>query len=131
MVAPSSSNTSDTVVEVGNPQLLKVSSTKMSLAITAMKMVITSRKVKCDGCITPCRAMSIMPFDISAPSKMPQLATNKMVLNVATREPMAEFRKFTASLLTPTNKSKIANRHRLPTINKRIKTVVPIYSLFY
>ena len=40
--APSSSNTSETVVEVGIPMLLNMSSTTTSVTITARKIVITS-----------------------------------------------------------------------------------------
>ena len=40
--APSSSNTSETVVEVGIPMLLNTSSTTTSVTITARNMVITS-----------------------------------------------------------------------------------------
>ena len=38
------------------------------------------------------------------------LATIMIVLKEAMREPMAEFKKFTASLLTPTKRSKAASR---------------------
>ena len=41
-VAPSSSNTIDTVVEVGIPSVLKTSSRMTSVTITAMKMQIRS-----------------------------------------------------------------------------------------
>ena len=43
-VPPSSSKTSETVVEVGMPSVLKASSTMMSVTITASMMVITSWK---------------------------------------------------------------------------------------
>ncbi len=41
-VAPSSSNTMETVVEVGIPRVLNMSSNIMSVTITAMNMAITS-----------------------------------------------------------------------------------------
>ena len=41
-VAPSSSNTSETVVEVGMPRVLKMSRRMMSVTITAMKMQMRS-----------------------------------------------------------------------------------------
>ncbi len=41
-VAPSSSNTIDTVVDVGIPRELNMSSNIMSVTITAMNMVMTS-----------------------------------------------------------------------------------------
>ena len=44
-VAPRSSKTSDTVVEVGMPRVLKMSSTTTSVTITASNIVITSAKV--------------------------------------------------------------------------------------
>ncbi len=45
-VAPSNSNTNDTVVLVGKPQVLNRSSTMMSVDITARKTVNTSMRVK-------------------------------------------------------------------------------------
>lgn len=41
-VPPNSSNTSDTVVEVGRPNVLNMSSTMTSVTITARNIVITS-----------------------------------------------------------------------------------------
>ena len=41
-VAPSNSNTIDTVVDVGMPSELKMSSRIMSVTMTAMKMAMTS-----------------------------------------------------------------------------------------
>ena len=41
-VPPRSSNTSDTVVDVGKPSVLNMSSTITSVTITARKIVITS-----------------------------------------------------------------------------------------
>lgn len=67
--------------------------------------MITLSKVKKDGLKIPLRAISIMPFEKSEPAKIPKLAMNKIMRKEATFEPMAELRKFTASLLTPTIKS--------------------------
>ena len=54
----------------------------------------------------PCLAMSIMPLLMVAPQKIPMAAIIMMVLNLAALAPMAELRKLTASLLTPTHRSK-------------------------
>jgi len=51
-----------------------------------------------------------------APQKIPTAAIRIIVLNEAALAPIAEFKKFTASLLTPTVKSKIARRKRKITI---------------
>ena len=48
--------------------------------------------------------------------KIPKAAMAMMVLNDAALAPMAEFIKFTASLLTPTTKSNMASRKRNTTI---------------
>ena len=66
----------------------------------------------------PCRATSIMPALITEPTSTPMDAMKMTVLNFATLAPMAEFRKFTASLLTPTNRSNTANTSRKTTITK-------------
>ena len=42
--APNNSNTIETVVEVGIPSVLKKSSSKMSVIITAIKMIMISLK---------------------------------------------------------------------------------------
>ena len=70
-VPPSNSNTSDTVVEVGIPSVLKTSRIMTSVTITARKMVITSLKEYWLGVIMPCRATSIIPDDITAPNPTP------------------------------------------------------------
>ena len=66
----------------------------------------------------PCRAMSIIPLEVEAPIKMPTAATAKITLNFAARAPAAGARKFTASLATPTLKSKIAKIKRKPSTTK-------------
>ena len=111
-VPPRSSNTIDTVVDVGRPRVLNTSRRMTSDIITARKMNITSRNENIDGWKTPCLATSIIPLLIEAPRNTPAAATIIMVLNVATRAPMAELRKFTASLLTPEIRSKTARTKR-------------------
>ena len=54
--------------------------------------------------------MSIIPFDMEAPTKIPIAATAIITLKGAAFAPIAELRKLTASLLTPTDKSKMAMR---------------------
>ncbi len=63
----------------------------------------------------PFLATSIIPDDENAPTIIPRLATIMMVLMVPALEPMAEFRKLTASLLTPTIKSNIASVNKTTT----------------
>ena len=46
--------------------------------------------------------MSIMPSEKVAPRRTPAEATIMMIRKGAVRDPTAELRKFTASLLTPT-----------------------------
>ena len=66
----------------------------------------------------PCLATSIIPALITAPTSTPIEAMNMTVLNFATLAPMAELRKLTASLLTPTNRSNTARISRKTTITK-------------
>ncbi len=56
----------------------------------------------------PLRATSIMPLEKMAPIAIPRLATIMIVRIDTTFEPIAEFKKFTASLLTPTTRSMAA-----------------------
>ena len=60
----------------------------------------------------PFRATSIIPLDVSAPKSTPKLAIINMFLIEMALEPKAEFKKFTASLLTPTTKSITAKTAR-------------------
>jgi hypothetical protein len=105
----------DTVVEVGSPKVLKVSSRITSVIITARKMIITSLKLNCPGKKRPLRAISIKPLEKVAPTRTPRLATIITVLNEAALDPTAELRKFTASLATPTIRSDIARIKRTIT----------------
>ncbi len=103
--APSRSNTIETVVDVGRPKVLKRSSSTTSAIITARKIVTNSGMVKNPGLKIPLRATSIMPLENVTPARMPKLATIMITCCGAAREPTAEFKKLTASLLTPTIKS--------------------------
>ena len=103
--APNNSKIIETVVEVGNPIELKTSNNKISVIITAKKMIMTSLKLNMLGIKIPLLAISIIPLENNAPIKTPKLATIIVVLNDTAFEPIAEFKKFTASLLTPTIKS--------------------------
>jgi len=67
-----------------------------------------SSKKKALGLNIPLRATSIIPLEEKAPNAIPKLANIMMFLNEMAFEPIAEFRKFTASLLTPTIRSPIA-----------------------
>ena len=53
-----------------------------------------------------------MPLESAAPTRIPNAAMAMITLKDAAFEPMAELRKFTASLLTPTLKSKTASTNR-------------------
>ena len=60
------------------------------------------------GTKIPLLAISIIPLEKIAPTRTPRLATIIVVLNDTALDPIAEFKKLTASLLTPTIKSIIA-----------------------
>ena len=96
--------------------VLKKSSNRMSVIITARKMIMISWKEKYCGLKMPFRATSIIPFENTAPTRTPAAAMARIILKGAAFEPMAELRKFTASLLTPTIRSEIASRKRTATI---------------
>ena len=115
---PSNSNTSETVVEVGIPKVLNTSRMMTSVTMTARKSVITSSNVKWSGLMIPWRAISIIPDDMMAPRTTPQDAIISTVRNLATLAPMADCRKLTASLLTPTKRSNTAKQSRKITIHK-------------
>ena len=76
------------------------------------------------GLKMPFRATSIIPLENTAPIKIPKLATIIIVLKEITFEPIAEFKKFTASLLTPTTKSTAAKQARATIINKYILSII-------
>ena len=106
--APNNSNTIDTVVDVGIPRELKKSKRRISVIITAIKMTMISLNINSPGLKIPFRATSIIPLEKTAPTATPTLATIIMVRKEIAFEPIAEFKKFTASLLTPTTKSAMA-----------------------
>ena len=102
---------------------LKTSRRIMSVTITARKMYIISWKQYCSGLKMPCRAMSIMPLLMIAPQNTPMAATVMIVRNFAALEPIAEFKKLTASLLTPTHRSEIARMKRNITNPRKIQSI--------
>ena len=118
MAAPSNSKTIETVVEVGIPRVLKKSNNKMSVIITAIKIKMISWKVKALGLNIPFRATSIIPLEKMAPKAIPKLARIIIFRNEMDFDPMAEFKKFTASLLTPTIKSPMAKMAKRMTMYK-------------
>ena len=87
----------------------------ISVIITAIKIIIISLNINSPGLKIPFLATSIIPLENTHPTKTPILATIISVLNDKTFEPIAEFRKFTASLLTPTIRS--ANASVIKPIN--------------
>ena len=115
--APNNSKTIDTVVEVGRPHELNKSNIRISVIITDKKIIIISLKKKASGLKIPFLAISIIPLEDNAPTATPRLASIIIFLNDITLDPIAEFRKFTASLLTPTIKSLTAKKIIIPNIN--------------
>jgi len=113
--APGNQKTIETVVDVGIPKVLKRSSRITSVIITARKMIIISLKKNMSGWKIPLRATSIMPFEKVAPTITPRLAIKNMAHLGAAFEPIAELRKCTASLLTPTIRSEIASANNTTT----------------
>ncbi|EFY06298.1 hypothetical protein HMPREF9444_01921 [Succinatimonas hippei YIT 12066] len=61
-----------------------------------------------------------MPDEKVAPKRTPKEATSITTLSGAMREPTAEFKKFTASFETPTNKSMAAKMSRKTTNIKKM-----------
>ena len=115
--APNNSKTIDTVVEVGRPHELNKSNIRISVIITDKKIIIISLKKKASGLKIPFLAISIIPLEDNAPTATPRLASIIIFLNEITLDPIAEFRKLTASLLTPTIKSLTARKMIIPIIN--------------
>ena len=116
--APNKLNTIETVVDVGIPRVLNISRSSISVIITAMKIIMISSNIKLPGTEIPLRATSIIPLENNAPQAIPILATIMMVLKETALEPIAEFKKFTASLLTPTTKSITAKTPSAITIKR-------------
>ena len=71
-----------------------------------------------EGLNIPLRATSIIPLEKMAPTSTPNAAIIIITLNDAVLDPMAEFKKLTASLLTPTTKSEIASIKSIITITR-------------
>jgi len=81
-----------------------------------------------DGCgKIPCLAALIVALEKVTPARIPTLAIARMVLREATREPIDELRKLTASLLTPTMMSMAAMTTRMPTATMRISVLIVFY----
>tara|TARA_S200000501_G_C20758364_1_gene714956 strand:- start:494 stop:889 length:396 start_codon:yes stop_codon:yes gene_type:complete len=116
--APSNSKTIEMVVEVGIPNELKKSNNKISVIMTAMKMNMISSNINSPGLNIPLRAISIIPLENMAPNAIPRLANIMIILKDIAFDPKAEFRKFTASLLTPTIKSAMARKTKETIIKK-------------
>ena len=92
--------------------------------ITVTNTTIISAKTYISGLNIPFRAISIIPLENVAPTKTPRAAISMIILKFAALEPIAEFRKFTASLLTPTTKSAIAKIARAIIIYKYIFSII-------
>ena len=73
--------------------------------------------------------MSIMPSLKTHPKNTPTAAMAITVLKLAAFAPTAPLRKFTASLDTPTQRSKMASPNRKIIIPKKIQSIN--YSLGY
>ena len=80
-------------------------------------MYMISLKLNIAGTNIPFRATSIRPLEYTAPTKIPRLATIIMVLIEIALEPIAEFKKLMASLLTPTTISIVAKTVMAININ--------------
>ena len=74
------------------------------------------------GCNMPFLAISIIPDENVAPVRTPTEATIRTTYRGAIFVPTDEFKKFAASLLTPTNKSSAANNSNITT---NTNTIVP------
>ena len=93
--------------------------------MTAKNIIMTCSKEKYSGLKMPSLAISIIPAEVNAPIKIPPVATHIMVRKDATFDPMAEFRKFTASFPTPTIKSPRAKTAKMMTpINKNVSKIL-------
>ena len=84
--------------------------------ITATKSPIICAKVNISGLNNPFLATSIIPLENRAPPRTPRLANIRIIWRGATFDPIAELRKFTASLATPKTRSERARAKRTRTI---------------
>ena len=87
-------------------------------------MISENRNIS--GLNIPFLATSIIPLEEIAPMAIPKLARIIMFLNEIAFEPIAEFRKLTASLLTPTIRSPQAKIARTIT-NIKYKFSIVIF----
>jgi hypothetical protein len=87
-------------------------------------MIRSSGMVKSSGWKIPFRATSIMPAEKVTPVRIPILAIIMIILKGAALDPMEEFKKLTASLVTPTIRSKIANKISIPTMIQHISMLM-------
>ncbi|MBA7584814.1 hypothetical protein ES708_26776 [subsurface metagenome] len=65
-----------------------------------------------------------MPLEKVTPQRIPAAATINKIRRGATFAPIAEFRKLTASLLTPTIKSDIASIKRTITMSRKTLSII-------
>jgi hypothetical protein len=86
--------------------------------MTARNRIMILSNVKYWGLKMPFLATSIIPLEKKEPARIPNVAIINIVLTEATLEPKAEFKKFTASLLTPTIKSNAASTKSSITIKR-------------
>jgi hypothetical protein len=99
---------------------------KISVIITAMKIIMISANMNSPGLKIPFLATSIIPLEKMAPIATPRLATIIIVLKEMAFEPIAEFKKLTASLLTPITKSAIAKTAKAIIIYKYIFSIMSL-----
>ena len=83
-----------------------------------------SEKKNISGLKIPFLATSIIPLEKTEPTATPKLASIIMFLTEIALDPNAEFKKFTASLLTPTTKSPIARRPKAIIMIKYISILL-------
>ncbi|CAI8391541.1 MAG: Uncharacterised protein [Flavobacteriales bacterium] len=118
------------MVEVGRPQELNKSNIRISVIITDKKIIIISLKKNASGLKMPFLAISIIPLEDKAPNATPKLASIIIFLKEITFEPIAEFKKLTASLLTPTIRSKAASKTINPTMNMyMLSRILKVYTV--
>ena len=87
-------------------------------------MYMISLKLNIAGINIPFLATSIKPLEYTAPTNIPRLATVIIILIEIAFDPIAEFRKLIASLLTPTTISIVAKTVMAININIYILSIV-------
>ena len=98
--------------------MLKKSNNNISVIITAINIIMISENNNISGLKIPFLATSIIPLENTEPTNTPKLASIIIFLTEIAFEPSAEFKKFTASLLTPTTRSPIAKKANATIIIK-------------